>query len=335
MLINASKQHLVFAAVLTLSAAISSAFVPVAHAQGAPASAAVAASVRMPGFYPYRVGNFEIVALSDGTVPLDLHALMKGAPKGVVDKLLHRSFLSNPVESSINGFLIDTGTRLILVDTGAGDLFGPGAGGKLVANLKAAGYDPARIDDVLLTHIHPDHSGGLVHDGQRVFPHATVFVGKPDVNLFMDPAHQNGVDGYDKAYFHDAVLTLGPYAKAGKLKPFSGVTQILPGIEAIPTPGHTPGHSFYRVQSQGQSIEFVGDLVNSEAVQFPQPSITTSFDFSQSEAATQRIKQFGELAGKRELIAAAHLPFPGLGHIRKAASGWTFVPVDYRNGAGK
>ena len=332
---NASKHHLAVVAALTLSAAISGAFAPIVPAHAASASTAVTASVPMPGFYPYRVGNVEIVALSDGTVPLDLHALMKDAPKGVVDKLLHRAFLTNPVESSINGFLIDTGTRLILVDTGAGDLFGPTAGGKLVANLKAAGYDPARIDDILLTHIHPDHSGGLVHDGQRVFPNATVFVGKPDVDLFMDPAHQNGVDGYDKSYFHDAVLTLGPYAKAGKLEPFSGVTQILPGVEAIPTPGHTPGHSFYVVQSQGQSIEFVGDLVNSEAVQFPQPGITTSFDFNQSGAAAQRIKQFASLAGKRELIAAAHLPFPGLGHIRKAASGWTFVPVDYRNRVGK
>lgn len=79
----------------------------------------------------------------------------------------------------------------------------------------------------------------------------------------------------------------------------------------------------------------MGDLVNSEAMQFPQPGITTSFDFSQSGAAAQRLKQFANLAGKRELIAAAHLPFPGLGHIRKAAVGWTFVPVDYRNRAGK
>lgn len=269
---NAFKHHFVLAAALSLSVAIASSFLPVVHAQEVPGNtvAAIAASVQMPGFYPYRVGNFEVVALSDGTVPLDLHALMKDAPQAQVDKLLQRSFLTNPVESSINGFLIDTGSRLILVDTGAGDLFGPGAGGKLVANLRAAGYDPARIDDVLVTHIHPDHSGGLVHDGQRVFPNATVYVGKPDVDLFMDPAHQDGVDGYDKSYFHDAMLTLGPYAKAGKLKPFSGVTKILPGIEAFPTPGHTPGHSFYLVQSQGQSIEFVGDLVNSQAVQFPQ-----------------------------------------------------------------
>lgn len=143
---NASKHHLVLAAVLTLSAAIGNAFLPVAHARETSGGTAVAAAVPMPGFYPHRVGSFEIVALSDGTVPLDLHALMKDAPKGTVDRLLHRSFLSNPVESSINGFLIDTGTRLILVDTGAGDLFGPGAGGQLVANLKAAGYDPARID---------------------------------------------------------------------------------------------------------------------------------------------------------------------------------------------
>jgi glyoxylase-like metal-dependent hydrolase (beta-lactamase superfamily II) len=333
---NLPKHRPVLTAALTLSAAIASSFSPISHAQNTPPVGTTAApSIQAPGFHRYRVGDFSIVALSDGTVPLDLHSLLKGASPAQIDKLLQRSFLANPVETSIDGFLIDTGTRLILVDAGAGAMFGPGAGGKLVANLRAAGYDPARIDDVLLTHIHPDHSGGLVSNGRAVFPNATVHVGQSDVDLFLDPAHQGGVNGYDKSYFQQAVLSLGPYAKAGKLRPFAGVTEILPGIEAIPTPGHTPGHSFYRVQSKGQSIEFVGDIVHVQAVQLPRPGITITFDVDQPEAAAQRGKQFAKLAGGRQLIAAAHLPFPGIGHLRKETVGWSFVPVDYRNRDGQ
>lgn len=229
---------------------------PVTHAAASPAQA---------GVYRYRLGNFEITALSAGTVPQDVDKLLKGASKAVIDKLLKRSFQTSPVEGSVNAFLIDTGTRLVLVDTGAGDLFG-GAGGKLVTRLQAAGYQPAEIDDVLLTHVHPDHCGGLVHDGQRVFPNALIHVGQPDVDFFLDPASQNGVKGYAKVYFQDATISLAPYEKSGQLHPFSGITQILPGIRAIPAPGHTPGHSFYRVQSQGQSITFIGDMVNVAAV---------------------------------------------------------------------
>jgi len=317
------------AATIGLSAAIAGTLSTPAHAGEMPATHA-AASPAQAGVYRYRLGNFEITALSDGTVPQDADKLLKGVSKAVIDQLLERSFQTNPVEGSINAFLIDTGTRLVLVDAGAGDFFGPGAGGKLVARLKTAGYTPAQIDDVLLTHVHPDHSGGLVHDGQRVFPNALIHVGQPDVDFFLDPAHQHGVKGYGKVYFQDATLSLAPYAKSGQLHPFSGPTRILPGIRAIPAPGHTPGHSFYRVQSQGQSITFIGDMVNVAAVQFPRPDITSVYDKNPARAKAQRVKQDARLTKARELVAGAHLPFPGIGHIRTLDGGYEFVPVVFR-----
>lgn len=306
------------------------------HAQVAPVAAVAQGRAQAPGVHHYRVGDFQVTALSDGTVPQDLHALLINTSAAETDSLLKRSFLSNPVEASINAFLVDTGTRLVLVDTGSGSFFGPGNGGKLLGNLKSAGYSPEQIDDILLTHIHTDHSGGLVSAGQLVFPNATIHVGRPDLDLFLDPANSEGVDGYDKKYFEEAVKTVGAYVKAGKVESFTGPTQLFPGVRAIPTPGHTPGHSFYKFESKGQSIEFIGDIVHVASVQFPKPKIAIRYDVSPEKAVAQREKHFATAASERDLVAGAHLPFPGLGHIRaESDGGYVFVPIDYRDRAGR
>jgi glyoxylase-like metal-dependent hydrolase (beta-lactamase superfamily II) len=322
------------ASALAASIVLSGALVPSTSALASSEVAGIAAQWRsqVPGVYRYRLGNFQITALSDGTVPQDLHALLTNTNPAGVDALLNRSFLSNPVEASINAFLIDTGSKLVLVDTGSGLLFGPGNGGKLLGSLKAAGYAPEDVNDILITHIHTDHSGGLTSNGHLVFPNATVHVGKPDVDFFLNPANIRGVDGYDRKYFEEASATVGPYVKAGRVRAISGETQILPGITAIPTPGHTPGHSFFRVESQGESIEFIGDIVHVASVQFPQTSVTIVYDVDPKRAAAERARQFARAAAQRVLVAGAHLPYPGIGHIRaETDGGYTFVPVDYRD----
>ncbi|QEI07321.1 MBL fold metallo-hydrolase [Pigmentiphaga aceris] len=313
------------------ASAVSATSIPFsAFAAGADATTIARTRAQSQGVYQYRIGDFQVTALSDGTVPQNLHALLTNIKQAEVDALLHHAFLANPVEVSINAYLIDTGSRLVLVEVGAGLLFGPGNGGKLLGNLKAAGYEPAQIDDILLTHIHADHSGGLTADGKVVFSNATVHVGKPDVDFFLNPANANGVDGYDKQYFQQAVASLTPYVKAGKVHAFSGETQILPGIKALPAPGHTPGHSFYALESKGDSITFIGDIVHVAAVQFPKTAITIVYDVDPKHAASERETQFAGFAAKRSLVAGAHLPYPGIGHVRAEQSGgYTFVPVDF------
>jgi glyoxylase-like metal-dependent hydrolase (beta-lactamase superfamily II) len=326
-----SHRHLLES--LVAAAALFSCTLPLATVAAPPTAGPSVAQWRaqVPGVYRYRIGDFAVTALSDGTVPQDLHQLLKGATPVEIDKMLHHAFLHNPVEASITAFLIDTGSRLLLVDTGAGGLFGPGYGGKLLGSLKLAGYAPEQIDDILLTHIHTDHSGGLVSEGNRVFPNATVHVGKPDLDFFLNPANQGGVNGYDKKYFEEAVKTVGPYLKAGKVRAFSNETWLFPGIKAIPTPGHTPGHGFYRLESRGESITFIGDIIHVAAVQFPDPGITIVYDVSPRDAAAQREERFAAAASDRALVAAPHLPYPGIGHIRAEERGYTFVPVDYRD----
>lgn len=316
-----------FAAVLLLA----SAWPVTAGPREAPACVESARGSAQAAFYRFRVGEATVVALSDGTVPQDLHALLRDARQEDIDRLLHRAFLGNPVEASINAYLIESGSHLALVDTGAGAFFGPGAGGRLVRSLCAAGYRPDQVDDILLTHVHTDHSGGLVdRNGRRVFRRATVHVGQADLDFFLDPAHRGGVDGYDKAYFEQAHTSLQPYRAAGRLKGFAGPTQVIPSVRALPTPGHTPGHAFFVLESGGDAIEFIGDVLHVQAVQTARPDVTIVYDVAPPAARMQRERQFDRLARERRMIAGAHLPFPGIGHLRPEATGFSFVPTDYR-----
>jgi glyoxylase-like metal-dependent hydrolase (beta-lactamase superfamily II) len=251
----------------------------------------------------FLLGRFEVIALSDGTLPLDVHPLLKGASAKQIDALLSRSFERNPVETSINAFLVDTGSSLILVGTGAGALFGA-FGGRLLGSLAAVGYRAEDITDILITHIHTDHSGGLTSAGRVVFPTATVHAGAPDARFFLDGGDPGG---RPEAHHHqEALATVEPYRRAGRLALFNGAAKLLPGVTALPAPGHTPGHSIFRIESDGESLEFWGDLVHVGAVQLPRPEITISFDVDQRAAREQRLSQFARAARSGQLVAAAH-----------------------------
>lgn len=303
---------------------------PAHAAQPALAASATTEQATQAGYYRFNVGELQVTALSDGSVPVDSHALLKGLSTEQIDKLLARGFQTNPVETSINAFLIDTGKRLVLVDTGAGTLFGAHTGGKLLGSLSRIGVKPEQIDDILITHLHSDHSGGLVQGGQIVFPNAVVHVAKSDIDYFLAADRQNGVPGYDKSYFKIASDSISPYLASGQVKTFEGSSEVLPGITTISAPGHTPGHSNFRLKNGEDSITFIGDLVHVYAVQMPNPKVTIDFDLDQPSASAQRKNRFDAFVAQRERIAAAHLPYPGIGHLRQDGQGYAFVPVDYR-----
>lgn len=322
---------------LAVAASLLGPVLAIAQAAAPAAPASTPPATQQAGFYRFSVGGVQVVALSDGTVPQDLHALLHLKP-AQTDQLLARGFLANPVEASINAYLVYAGDRLVLVDTGAGAFFGPGAGGQLVASLKSAGVEPTQINDVLITHIHTDHSGGLVDArGERVFPNATIHVGKADLDFFLAPGNQQGVRGYDKAYFQQGTTALGPYVKSGQVRPFTGAVEIVPGIRSRPTPGHTPGHAFFVLQGKGgEALEFIGDILHVQAVQMPRPDVTIAYDVVPRDARAQRLQQFARLARERRMVAAAHIPYPGVGYLREEGKGrYAFVPVDYRYRAGE
>jgi len=281
-----------------------------------------------PGYYQMMLGDFEITVLSDGTAELPVGKLLTNVTPAQVTKALARSYLKEPLETSVNGFLINTGTKLVLVDTGAAKLFGPTLG-NLVANLKAAGYQPEQIDEVYITHMHPDHLGGLMADDKPAFPNAIVRADKRDADFWLSQANLDKASKDDKGFFQGAMASLNPYVAAGKFKPFDGNTELVPGVRAMASHGHTPGHTTYIVESKGEKLALLGDLVHVAAVQFPDPSVTIHFDTDSKAAAVQRKRAFADAAKQGYWVGAAHISFPGIGHIRADGKGYTWVPANY------
>jgi glyoxylase-like metal-dependent hydrolase (beta-lactamase superfamily II) len=297
------------------------------------ASAAAHASAPLqktqaPGYYRLMLGDFEITALSDGTFPMNLGKLLTHITPQQLEAALAHSFLKDPVEASVNGFLINTGAKLVMVDTGAGTFFGPTLG-KLLSNLKASGYQPEQVDEIYITHMHGDHVGGLLADGKPAFANAIVRASQPEADYWLSKVHMDAAPADRKDGFQSAMAALNPYVAAGKFKPFSGDVELAPGIRAVAAPGHTAGHTLYVIESKGETLVLWGDVMHAAAVQFPDPSVTIRFDTDSAQAALQRQKVFGDAAEHGYWVGGAHLPFPGIGHLRSAGAGYLYVPANY------
>jgi glyoxylase-like metal-dependent hydrolase (beta-lactamase superfamily II) len=303
-----------------VAAALATAF---AAQAGAPA-----AKGQAPGWYRMPLGTFEITALSDGTVALPVDKLLTNISPQRVSALLARSYLKPPVETSVNGYLVNTGSKLVLIDTGAAALFGPTLG-KLVANLKASGYQPEQVDEIYITHMHPDHVGGLVAGDKPAFPNAVVRADTREGDYWLKTENMDKAPADAKGFFQGAMAALKPYADAGKFKPFDGETELVPGIRALPARGHTPGHTIYAVESDGNRLVVWGDLMHVAAVQFPQPTATMQFDTDSKAAMPQRQKNYADAATKGYYVAVAHVAFPGIGKLRADGRGYTWIPANY------
>ena len=308
---------------ITLLAVAAFGFLGAAHA------AAPVVRDQAPGFYRLTVGDFEVTALSDGTRPMPADKVLTHTQPGEVERDLKRAFLKEPVETSFNAFLINTGSKLVLVDTGAGSMMGS-ALGHMLTNLKAAGYRPEQVDEVYITHMHADHVGGLVAAGNRmVFPNAVVRASRHEADFWLDPARLEAAPEDAKAGFKNAMASVHPYAEAGKFKTFDGAAELVPGIKAVPEPGHTPGHSGYLVESKGERLLVWGDIVHVAAVQFPDPKVTISFDSDPAAAARSRDSALAEVASRGDWVAGAHISFPGIGHVRADGDAYVWVPANY------
>jgi len=281
-----------------------------------------------PGFFSFMVGDFEVTALSDGTADLPVDKLLSNTTLDKVNSALSKAHLKSPLESSFNGYLVNTGAKLVLIDTGAGALFGPTLG-YLVGNLKAAGYTPEQVDEIYITHMHPDHVGGLVKDGQKVFPNAIIRADKAESDFWLSQANLDKAPAESKGFFQGAMAALNPYVSAGQYKPFEGSLELVPGIKALETKGHTPGHTSYVVESKGVKLVVIGDLIHVAAVQFADPSVTIGFDSDTESAKAERMKIFSDAAKQGYLIAAAHIAFPGVGYIATVGKGFAWEPINY------
>ena len=219
----------------------------------------------------------------------------------------------------------------MLIDTGAAALFGPTLG-RLQASLKAAGYSAEQVDEVYISHLHPDHVGGLMNGSAMAFPNAIVRAERHDSAYWLSQANLDGAPADAKGFFQAAMGSLNPYVKAERFKPFDGDTNLVAGVRAQFTGGHTPGHSFFVIESQGEKLVLWGDAIHVAAVQFATPAITIAFDTDGPAAAAARALAFADAAKRGYWVGGSHLSFPGLGKLRAADNGaYTFLPVNYRS----
>lgn len=281
-----------------------------------------------PGYYRMTLGKLRITAVSDGTVTVPLDTLLTHVSPEKLREAMARDALTPQAETSINAYVIDDGKKRVLVDTGAGELFGRN-GGQLLTNLAAAGYPAETIDTVLLTHIHADHSGGVSRAGKPAFPKAEVFVDKRDVDFWLNPANVNRVEASQAHTFAESERTLRPVINAGRLKTFLAPATLPGGIRAESTAGHTPGSVLYRVESEGQTLVLWGDIIHAKAVQMPDPDVAIHFDVNQQQAIGTRERILRQAADQGYWVAAAHISFPGLGHVQRDGQGYRWVPGNY------
>ena len=283
---------------------------------------------QQPGFYRVKVGELEVTALFDGTGVFDPHWLngTKATMDGIAKAELEDPHMLDVVDSA---FLVNTGNQLILIDAGAGAWWGGGALGRLAGSLRSAGYTLEEVDLVLVTHLHSDHVGGLTtQDAGRVFPNAEVYVAKAESDFWLSPEITAKAPKDAQPFFHSAQAIAAPYIKAGKWHTFSGSERIVDGMQLVPLPGHTPGHTGYEFSSQGQKILFWGDIVHAGRVQLQHPDVTVAFDIDPTAAAATRNQLLPKLADADVLIAGPHSSaFPPLGRLRKQGSGYRWVPV--------
>ncbi|AQZ63681.1 unnamed protein product [[Actinomadura] parvosata subsp. kistnae] len=264
----------------------------------------------------------------DGALPI-FAADMHGEPPERIAALLADGFLppEGDLATAVNAFLFRSGGRLVLVDAGAGASLGPGTG-RLPDNLRAAGAGPEQVDDVLITHLHPDHAYGLVTaDGEAAFPSATVHVAALEARHWLDDVVAEGVRGQIHRWAAEA---LAPYRAGGRLETFAFGEQPVPGVTAVDLHGHTPGHSGYLLDGAGERLLMWGDTMHNHTVQLRAPHVAMEIDSDRAGARAARQRVLEEIRTRGWTVGGAHLPFPGIGRIAFRDGEARWVPVPYR-----
>jgi len=284
----------------------------------------------VPSRYALKIGEIDVLVVSDGVLPLPTKMLAHNADSAVRATWLHDMFLpQDAFDWALNAVMVRSGGQTILIDAGLGsdpNLNLPRAG-QLIRRLAAAGIDLSAVTDLVLTHLHMDHIGGLLVDGvkEQLRKDLRIHVAAAEVKFWEKPDFSRTAmpEGFPDALRSTAKQFLKEYGS--RLKLFDDEHEIAPGVIAHRTGGHTPGHSVVRMASGDDALTFAGDAVF--AVGFEQPDWFNGFEHDPEEAARVRIRLLRRLAETGEMLVATHLPFPSVGRVAADGDAFRWVPV--------
>lgn len=277
------------------------------------------------GFARYQLGAMNLTIIPDGHVPFEAELFGVNAPENAVADLLAANNLSAPVNTVFNVMLIEVDDRKVLIDTGFGDFVLPGTDGnvgKLQATLNMLSIDAADITDVVITHFHPDHIGGITLDNTIAFPNAQHYFPQSEWDFLQGDAPVEALT----PFFEVANAKLQPLTDNDQVQFYGDEDELVSGIQALAAPGHTPGHHVVRLESEGQALLHLVDTANHYLVLFEHPEWLFGFDTLPEETVATRRELLGRAADENLMVMGYHMPFPGVGHVVRSGDAFRYLP---------
>lgn len=297
-----------------------------ARAQQAPAAPAQA-----PGFHRFQLGGWTVTTVFDGFFARPLEGFFRNAPLPEIQAASRDVYL--PADRLVITFtvtFVQRGDILAVFDAGGGVTPAAATNGKMIANMAAAGIDPARVTHVIQSHFHGDHINGLLNaEGGRAFPNAQVFVPTTEWAWWSDAGNETRSPESQRGNFANKARRFAPYE--GRITQFQPGAEVIPGVTSMAAYGHTPGHTIFRVADGSNQMIFLADVTNRPELMMARPDWQIVFDFDGDTASATRRRVLDMVATDRIRVTGYHFPFPASGHVARQGNGFRFVPTDWSN----
>jgi glyoxylase-like metal-dependent hydrolase (beta-lactamase superfamily II) len=293
------------------------------------AQPATTSPAQTPGFYRFKVGSFTVTTVHDGFVARPLEGFVRNAPLAEVQGVLRDAFL--PQDRMVIPYTVtflDTGRDLVVFDSGNGVTPAGATIGRMIANMRSAGIDPAKVTRVVMSHFHGDHVNGLLNaEGLAAFPNAEVIVPEAEIAWWGDATNETRSPEGQRANFANSARRLAPYA--ARMRRVGPDSEVIPGVRSVAAYGHTPGHTCYHIADGAEQMMFVADTTNRPELLARRPEFHIIFDFDAVAAEATRRRIYDRVATDRIRVTGYHFPFPANGYLTKEGSGYRFVAADW------